>query len=131
MRPSPSPASASPSDCDPPTLVPASKSVGPERAIATILQATHQALALLDSVRWPGALAASQAPDPPPLSCQAFRRVWLGLAGVTNAADIAAFVPHARWGFCVVDGDKDGLWLTNGTPQPPAGSRRSRSLERG
>lgn len=93
-----------------------SQSVGPENAIAAILQATYQALTAIAGHAWAGALAASQAARPPPIDSKVFTAVWLALAGVTNDADIAAFLPYARKAFGVTEGHGASLRLTNGTP---------------
>ncbi|GAA5961587.1 hypothetical protein JCM21900_006643 [Sporobolomyces salmonicolor] len=89
------------------------KSVGPEQAIAAILRATYAALAGVDSVRWPNALAASLLARPPSLDHQPFAKVWLGLAGISGPSDVAAFLPYAREALHVSADAADSLRLTN------------------
>lgn len=84
-----------------------SKAIGPRGAIQVILGAVQNALAKVPELDF-----KDQHP-PPPLPTRFFSQVWLGLAGVLHARDIAEIEPHAREAFGFPEGDT-ALRITNG-----------------
>ncbi|KAL8284005.1 hypothetical protein RQP46_005118 [Phenoliferia psychrophenolica] len=86
--------------------------VGPSQALTAILQATQQALAVLDvpdSIAWQDASSSSV----PAFQRRVFKGVWLGLAGITSREDEVAFRPLAHEAFAIPLAEVNALRVTN------------------